>query len=220
MRGALPVLAVLALSTGACTPSRAESPPATAPVTATTRPLGPATVVVLGDSISRLSEPAIDAALADGYEVVHTSRDGKTLADQTSRAALHAPGGAGRQADAMLIELGTNDVIGASPNPVRDLRRLADTVAEVPCVVWYSVASVPLRADLTRVAEQLNGELRRLARGRPNFSFSDLIGRVYGRPGAIGPTRSTHSQGQPLPGRAYGEDLRQACELEPQLAGA
>ena len=190
--------------------------PTTAPSTTRTTAPPPvrATVVVLGDSISRLSEPEIEGALAEGYEMVEQSRDGKTIAEQTSRAALHARGGQGRRADAMLIELGTNDLFNATPDPTGDIRRLAAIVSDVPCVVWHSVIEYP--NNVNAEARRINRELRRVALSKRNFYFTDMIPLVYNNPGAVGRDSVHPSQiGRLYVAAMYANDLTEHCRLPP-----
>lgn len=213
---AVALFVAMAVASG-CSRSPAETVTTTAPVISADRePRRPtrATVVVLGDSISRLSDPAIAAELADGYEVVTRSRDGTTIAEQLSWAALHAPGGDGRQADAMLIELGINDVLFRNRDVIADLGRLARAVRDVPCVVWYSLIQYPTEVGL--VAARVNAELRRLPSVDQRFFFTDLNEPFYGRSGAVGPD-GVHPTllGRRYLAEAYARDLVKTCDLPP-----
>ncbi len=122
----------------------------------------PPIVWIIGDSIMDGGREAVEAALADwsltlDAEVGRSSSSGLELA----QAAVE------QEADAVVIELGTNDTSSAVFRA--HLVQTLDTVAGVPLVIWQTARGP--EGDL-RIPE-VNAAIREVAPTYPNVSIAD-----------------------------------------------
>jgi hypothetical protein len=136
----------------------------------------PPIVWIIGDSIMDGGREEVEAALADwsltlDAEVGRSSSSGVELA----HAAVE------QDADAVVIELGTNDT---SPEAFRaHLVETLDTVAGVPLVIWQTARGP--EDDLT--IPEVNAAIREVAPTYPNVSIADWAAFV--------PDEAVHTDG-------------------------
>lgn len=95
----------------------------------------PHSVVLVGDSITARAEPDIEQALR-AYRVVPDGIDGSTMAQHLGTiTSIEAKGGP----YAWVIELGTNDAIGANADWASNFSNEVSALEGQPCVVFVTV---------------------------------------------------------------------------------
>ena len=95
----------------------------------------PHSIVLVGDSITARAEPDIEQALR-AYRVVPDGVAGSTMAEHLGTiTSIEAKGGAYD----WVIELGTNDAIGANANWASDYSNEVSALEGQPCVVFVTV---------------------------------------------------------------------------------
>lgn len=117
-----------------------------------------ARVVVLGDSITYLSEAAIHAALDPAYTVEVNGIPGIEVAGQQSSALEYAQ----TQPDVVIVNLGTNDV-GARRDPsdvISDLGAMASEFDPTSCVVLVTLTTRVPSDDFEQRAAAVNQWIR------------------------------------------------------------
>jgi lysophospholipase L1-like esterase len=126
---------------------------------------GPPTVDVVGDSITALSAPSIDASLTQsGYQPTIEAVPGIRLAqaEQTiDRLAQQPP-------DAWIIELGTNDAGGHNTLWPEAFLAEWQKVRNAACVIYVSVSP-----HAGPIADQIDASLAGLARAHANVHVLD-----------------------------------------------
>jgi hypothetical protein len=122
----------------------------------------PPIVWIIGDSIMDGGRDQVEAALAD-WSLTLDAEPGRSSSSGVglARAAVE------QDADAVVIELGTND---ASSGVFRaHLVETLDTVAGVPLVIWQTARGP--EDDLS--IQEVNGAIREVAPTYPNVSIAD-----------------------------------------------
>lgn len=159
---------VLAAGTG--------SPEGAVPVTTTATVARPATVAIVGDSLTVQAEQAIRAALAPtglqivGFDAVEGRRTAARVGPKTSGAEAVATILTAAEPELWVVALGTNDVPGVSTNGFREHaeRLLAEIPADAP-VIWFDTW-IKSRIDECR---RVNDVLREIAAVRPGMTVVD-----------------------------------------------
>lgn len=129
-----------------------------------------ADVVVVGDSISALSEDTIDAVVDTSLDV--DAESGATIADQ--REAVDDA--IGERPRALVIELGTNDMSERTDQLTGEVTQILDEAASLPCVRWVTVA-LPGEA-----AGRFNQFLHEQDAARENLELVDWAAIAPGHP--------------------------------------
>ncbi len=99
------------------------------------------TVGIVGDSITYFSEPAIHQTLTGWHYEIQAER-GKTIADMTPLLVsniLHGPGGPTR---AIVVNLGTNDVLYGNRHWLSDWDTLMADTSHTSCLVLFTISEV------------------------------------------------------------------------------
>lgn len=124
-------------------------------------------VVLIGDSIVDGSRPALEAALADRYQVDTWAEPGHTFQELLPAATAVAA----QRPDHVVINLGTNDVLLQRPlDETRTaLRQMVDAFPPSTCVHLVTVSESFFTfsdPEVNRRSAALNAELADLARAR------------------------------------------------------
>lgn len=135
---ALGAVATLALSTIGC--GDGGEPPVT---------------VVIGDSITVISQEQIEARLADDYKLAIKADEGWTLADQIPAAEALSE----FDPEIVVVNLGTNDVAQDNANPVADMEKILAIYRGQTCRV-VTVTSLLLQPERVKLADKLNDYIR------------------------------------------------------------
>ncbi|MGZ4692649.1 MAG: GDSL-type esterase/lipase family protein [Acidimicrobiales bacterium] len=153
-------------------------------------PPAPRTVTVVGDSLTVLGEQAIRSSLSDaGWFAALDAFPGRTSGTQMD--ALRAA--AGRDNDATVIELGTNDALGVAHGTLSIVRADADIVRALDlfpdrCLVWVIPDRDPERRGVA-TGTQIDAIVRREAAHRPNLHVADLASLLSAHPDYLVPDR-------------------------------
>jgi len=143
----------------------------TVPACSSTR----ADVVVVGDSISVLSEDTIDAVVDAPLEV--DAESGATIADQHQAVSDAID----KRPEALVIELGTNDMGEPTDAVTAEVNEILDDAASLPCVRWVTVA-LPGEA-----AGRFNQFLHEQDAARDNLELVDWAAIAPGHPTGFEP---------------------------------
>jgi lysophospholipase L1-like esterase len=100
-----------------------------------------ATVGIVGDSITFLSEPSIEGDLK-GWHYDIQAQKGKTIADMTPVMESKIIKGPDGPPHSIVINLGTNDVIQSNRHWRSDWQTLMSDTAAVPCEVLFTVNDI------------------------------------------------------------------------------
>ncbi len=149
--------------------------------TACTAPSASSRVVVAGDSLTALAQPALSAALDGRYPLDYLFRisartDQITPLMEADRAARGTP-------DAVVVNLGTNDAVeGGRPADARAAwDDLVHAVRGVPCVVLTTVNTNADALGRTDRAATINARIEALAAAEPRrVKVVDWTGFVRG----------------------------------------
>jgi lysophospholipase L1-like esterase len=139
----------------------------------------PATVIIVGDSISALSRPAITSTLQRaGYQPNVNAVPGAKLGQAqalVSHLSAHQPA-------AWIMELGTNDASAANRAWAFPFEAEWQAVSKARCVIYVTVSPRP-----GPVAAEINAAMAKLARSHRNVHVLPWGTLEYGNPGWVEP---------------------------------
>jgi hypothetical protein len=147
-------------------------------------------VAIIGDSITRLATPELEAQLESRYQVNIQAQPGYRIAQMlpTLLAQLSNPYGR----PAVVVEnLGTNDALLDNPHWLRDSNAMIRTIDayHIACVVVTTISTLPeemkakfgyYKSSNISIAEGLNSSIERVAQDDPNYHVMDWDSAVHG----------------------------------------
>jgi hypothetical protein len=140
-------------------------------------PTGPK-VAIVGDSITRFVDPALDGTLDDRYQIDVRHHDGW----RTVQLLPYLEDQLTTQPEAVIANLGTNDALQnywGIDDWTNAWDELIADVADVPCVVLVNVStSVELWQDGLLSAEPINARIEAEVAAHPNFRLVDWNAEV------------------------------------------
>jgi hypothetical protein len=172
----------------------------------------PPVVAVVGDSITVLSGPGVEAELS-GYALYIRAVDGKRI-DQMI-PALQAE--LQRDPKGVVINLGTNDAIQARTHPdwLTGFDALWDLVHSRTCVVYVTVSTNADYLGRHAVAADIDAAIRELAAQHPNVKIVDWNAAVHEDPSLLASRNPPADHIHPYTSRAWrwlGTHYRSALE--------
>jgi lysophospholipase L1-like esterase len=138
-------------------------------------------VAIVGDSITELSRARIVEALTDDQRVRIDASTGYTIAQMTPEIRRQVA----TRPDVVVVNLGTNDMDLENPRWRRDVDRMLDLVAEVPCVELVTVHDGVHDPVGANVGTSINARLGEVAAARRSFHLIDWNTAVRERPGLV-----------------------------------
>lgn len=146
-------------------------------------PKGAPRVLVVGDSITAMSNGNIQQALGNKVRLRFEAQWGKRSDEMRGRLEAGLDDSAGRPA-AVIMNLGTNDALQHRPSAVTDYQRTFAKAQRVGCVV---LVTVNVRNDPAAavVATEIDSAIGRLAADRPNVRVADWKALVDANPGLL-----------------------------------
>ena len=139
-------------------------------------------VVVVGDSITVISAPGVEAELR-GYSLYMRAVDGKRIGEMVPllRAEMQ------RTPRAVVVNLGTNDAMQAQTHPdwLAGFNAVWDLVQHRPCVVFVTVSTNADYLGKARVAADINDTIRQLAKQHHNVQVVDWNSAVHADPSLL-----------------------------------
>ena len=172
----------------------------------------PPVVAVVGDSITVLSGPGVEAELS-GYALYIRAVDGKRI-DQMI-PALQAE--LQRDPKGVVINLGTNDAIQARTHPdwLTGFDALWDLVRSRTCVVYVTVSTNADYLGRHAVAADIDAAIRQLAAQHRNVKIVDWNAAVHEDPSLLASRNPPADHIHPYTSRAWrwlGTHYRSALE--------
>ena len=132
-----------------------------------------ARIALDGDSITGLSEPDLQATLEPTYQINLFYHNGWRIAQVAPAVTIQVT--STPPPDAVVINLGTNDLIQQNSTWQADYNSMFATVQNVPCVVLFNINRLvdDYNPNGTITAEQMNAYLDELASAHPNVHIID-----------------------------------------------
>lgn len=132
---------------------------------------GPRTAIV-GDSITVLSTPDIEADIASNYAYQVQATNGYTIAQGEGELNTVDTDPAGSPVD-VVINLGTNDAVQHNPNWQTDWNNLIAEAQPAGCVILTTLRPILDYQQSVPIAADINAEIANLVQSDPHFHELD-----------------------------------------------
>lgn len=171
---------------------------------------GPRTGIV-GDSITVLSTPDIEADIAPNYAYQVQATNGYTIAQGEAELRAIDTDPAGSPVD-VVINLGSNDAVQQNPNWQTDWNNLIAEADPAGCVILTTLRPILDYQRAIPIADDINGEIARLVQSDPHVHELDWATFSDDHPQDISPDAvHPNAQGQDAYASMVSWALHQDC---------